>query len=51
MQIEGGGANFDYKKVKQGDCVVAFSRKAIYEVKAAIEKCTGLRYTARLPLK
>ena len=44
MQIEAAGRSFDYRNVKQGDCVVAFSRRAIYEVKAAIEKCTGLRY-------
>ena len=49
MQIEAGVGSFDYKNVKQGDCVVAFSRRAIYEVKAAIEKCTGLRYDLSLP--
>ena len=43
LQIEAGGSHFDYKSVKQGDCVVAFSRRAISEVKAAIAKCTGLR--------
>lgn len=43
LQIEPNAMTEGYGNVKQGDCVVAFSRKAIYEVKASIERHTGLK--------
>ncbi|KAI3450831.1 hypothetical protein Pfo_007496 [Paulownia fortunei] len=33
----------DLKNVRSGDCIVAFSRREIFEVKLAIEKCTNHR--------
>ena len=33
-----------YQDVRPGDCVVAFSRKAIFEIKSFIESTTGLRW-------
>jgi ATP-dependent RNA helicase SUPV3L1/SUV3 len=35
--------NHDYKKVKEGDCVVAFSRMKIFNIKKKIEALTGLQ--------
>lgn len=32
-----------YKDVQPGDCVVAFSRNDIYQIKATIESATGRR--------
>ncbi|KAF8528165.1 P-loop containing nucleoside triphosphate hydrolase protein [Hysterangium stoloniferum] len=33
----------DWKSIKKGDCVVTFSRKQIFHLKAVVEKETGLR--------
>ena len=37
--LEGGS----YASVRPGDCIVAFSRRGIYEIKAAVEKMTPYR--------
>ena len=37
-----------YQDVRPGDCVVAFSRKAIFEIKSFIESTTGLRWVVGL---
>jgi ATP-dependent RNA helicase SUPV3L1/SUV3 len=33
----------DYGNIREGDCVVAFSRSEIYSIKSKIERSTGLR--------
>lgn len=33
----------DWSKIRRGDCVVAFSRSAIFELKNSIQEVTGLR--------
>ena len=33
-----------FQDVQPGDCIVAFSRKAIFEIKSFIESTTGLRW-------
>ena len=43
VQIEPNGVAQGFSSIREGDCVVAFSRKSIYEVKALIEKHTGLK--------
>lgn len=35
--------NGDWAKIRRGDCVVAFSRNAIFELKNQIQEATGLR--------
>lgn len=35
--------NEDFSKIEKGDCVVGFSRSAIFKLKNRIEKATGLR--------
>ena len=43
MQVEEEGLKNGYKDVQPGDCIVAFSRKNIFEIKNIIESTTGLR--------
>ena len=42
--MEEEGLPGGYKDVQPGDCVVAFSRNDIYDIKATIESATGRRY-------
>ncbi|CAA0829307.1 ATP-dependent RNA helicase SUV3L- mitochondrial [Striga hermonthica] len=43
LVVEGKTLLGDLKNVKSGDCIVAFSRREIFEVKLAIEKYTNHR--------
>ena len=43
IQVEREGLPGGYKDVQPGDCVVAFSRNDIYDIKATIESSTGRR--------
>ena len=44
LQVEKAGLPGGYKDVQPGDCVVAFSRNDIYDIKATIESATGRKY-------
>ena len=44
LVVEAGGLQRGYLDVQPGDCVVAFSRKDIYDIKQLIEAGTGQRY-------
>lgn len=43
LQVQEDGLARGYRDITAGDCVVAFSRKAIYEIKSFIESSTGMR--------
>ncbi|CAG8471300.1 7621_t:CDS:10, partial [Diversispora eburnea] len=43
LVINENSLNGDLKKIEKGDCVVTFSRKAIFSLKHEIEEATGLR--------
>jgi ATP-dependent RNA helicase SUPV3L1/SUV3 len=42
--LESEGLERGYLDVQPGDCVVAFSRRDIYDIKQLIEAGTGQRY-------
>ena len=44
LVVESGGLERGYLDVQPGDCVVAFSRKDIYDIKQLIEAGTGQRW-------
>lgn len=48
MQVEPEGLRQGYQDVQPGDCIVAFSRRDIYDIKNTIEATTGSRH-ASLP--
>ena len=43
MQVDRGCLPGGYQDVQPGDCVVAFSRNDIYDIKATIESTSGRR--------
>ena len=43
LRLEEGGLAGGYKDIQAGDCVVAFSRRHIYDIKHSIEVATGQR--------
>ena len=43
LRLEEGGLAGGYKDIQPGDCVVAFSRRHIYDIKHNIEVATGHR--------
>ncbi|KAI8337981.1 P-loop containing nucleoside triphosphate hydrolase protein [Chlamydoabsidia padenii] len=43
VSVASQSLNGSLKEVKKGDCVVAFSRKSIFDIKQKIEKQTGLQ--------
>lgn len=43
LLVEAGGLARGYLDIQPGDCVVAFSRKDIYDIKQLIEAGTGHR--------
>lgn len=47
LSIETEGLERGYLDVQPGDCVVAFSRRDIYDIKQLIEAGTGQRCTTR----
>ena len=47
LSIETEGLKRGYLDVQPGDCVVAFSRRDIYDIKQLIEAGTGQRYATR----
>ena len=49
MQIDKECLPGGYKDVKPGDCVVAFSRNDIYDIKATIESATGHKCASTAP--
>ena len=44
--VESQGLERGYLDVQPGDCVVAFSRKDIYDIKQLIEAGTGQRWAS-----
>ncbi len=44
--VESRGLERGYLDVQPGDCVVAFSRKDIYDIKQLIEAGTGQRWAS-----
>lgn len=50
LSIEGEGLVRGYLDVQPGDCVVAFSRRDIYDIKQLIEASTGQRCMHIRPL-
>ncbi|KAG8930231.1 RNA helicase [Tulasnella sp. 418] len=43
LEVSKSSLNGDWKSVRKGDCVVAFSRSNIFAIKRLIESSTGLR--------
>ncbi|KAG0192174.1 hypothetical protein DFQ28_009934 [Apophysomyces sp. BC1034] len=43
LEVSNESLNKDLKKIEKGDCVVAFSRSMIFDMKKRIEEETGLR--------
>ena len=50
LSIEREGLKRGYLDVRPGDCVVAFSRRDIYDIKHMIEAGTGQRCASPSPL-
>lgn len=46
LRVQDGGLLRGYGDVQPGDCVVAFTRRHIYDIKNTIEVTTGHRYGA-----
>lgn len=46
LMVESRGLERGYLDVQPGDCVVAFSRKDIYDIKQLIEAGTGQRWAS-----
>lgn len=40
LEVESAGLGGDYSSVQPGDCIVAFSRRKIYDIKAQVEAAT-----------
>ena len=49
LRLEEGGLAGGYTDIRAGDCVVAFSRRHIYDIKHSIEVATGQRCASSAP--
>ncbi|KAJ8508170.1 hypothetical protein ONZ45_g9515 [Pleurotus djamor] len=43
LSVERHSLKGDLRKIRKGDCIVAFSRKGVFGLKTRVEKLTGLR--------